>query len=83
MSTRAIPVVVERAPGGGSGWSLQVCASERFMFGTDFKALTWVRNELVKRGTTADERGRVIQLVIREMARVRRAEVTAEAKGAA
>ena len=76
--TRAVSVVVERAPGGGSGWSLRVGGAERFMFGTDFKALSWVRGELAARGATADERGRVIRLVIKEMARVRQATVTAE-----
>jgi len=78
MAARAVTVVVERAPGGGSGWSLRVGGAERFLFGCAFTALGWVRQHLERLGATEAERGRVLGLVIRELERKRCATVTAE-----
>ena len=81
--TRAVSVVVERSPGGGSGWNLRVGGTNRFLFGTDDEAFGWVWVQLVRSGATSDEAGRVCELLARESDRLRRAEVTAEVKGAA
>jgi len=78
MATRAVEVVVERAPGGGSGWSLRVGGADRFAFCSSFTALGWVRQHLERLGATQAERGRVLGLVIRELERKRCATVTAE-----
>ncbi len=76
--TRAISVVVERSPGGGSGWSLRVGGADRFLFGSAFVALGWVRQHMERIGATQEERARVLRLLVRELDRQRRAEVTAE-----
>jgi len=76
--TRAVSVVVERAPGGGAGWSLRVGGAERFAFCSFFVALAWVRQHLERLGADQAERSRVLNLIVSEQARARRAEVTAE-----
>jgi len=78
MAIRAVSVVVERAPGGGNGWSLRVGGAERFLFCSFFVALGWVRQHLERLGAEQGERSRVLNLIVRELERVKRAEVTAE-----
>jgi predicted secreted protein len=77
--TRAVYVIVERSPGGGMGWSMQVGAVHHFaMPCTEFRALDWTREQLVAQGAERSERGRVIRLLIRELDRKARAETVAE-----
>jgi hypothetical protein len=77
--TRAVSVIVERSPGGGMGWSMQVGAVRHFaMPCTEFRALDWTREQLVAQGAERSERGRVIRLLIRELDRKKRAETVAE-----
>lgn len=79
MATRAVPVVVERSPGGGGNWWTQVGQGPgRLVHGSAFIALNGVREELERLGATAHERGRALDLIIRELKVRRRVEVTAE-----
>ena len=78
MTTRAVPVVVERSPGGGGGISLRVGAREKFTFGNEFVALGWVAGRRRERGADQAERKRVLVLLAKELGRKLRAEVTAE-----
>jgi len=76
--TRAVSVVMERAPGGGLGWSLRVGGADRFLFGSAFVALAWIRQHLERLGAEQEERARVLNLLIRELDRKRCAECVAE-----
>ncbi len=79
MSTRAIPVVVERSPGGASGWWIKV--GERagiYMSCSELTALGKLREEMIALHMGREERMRVERLVLRELDRKRSAEVTAE-----
>ncbi len=79
MATRAIPVVVERSPGGASGWWIKV--GERtgiYLSCSEWTALGKLREELIAVQMDRGERGRVERLVLRELDRKRSAEVTAE-----
>ena len=79
--TRAVPVVVERSPGGGRGWWMQFGDTRHFaMPCTEFRALEWVRARLEASGAERTERGRVLRLLIRELDRKAKAEVTAEVR---
>jgi len=77
--TRAVSVVIERSPGGGSGFSMQFGDQRHFaMPCTEFRALDWVRERLEASGAERSERGRVLRLLIRELDRKQKAIVTAE-----
>lgn len=76
--TRAITVVVERSPGGGSGFRLSVAGVPEFRFCTEASALVRVRDQLVDLGADEAERGRVLRLLLGEIRRQRRAECVAE-----
>jgi len=76
--TRAVTVVVEKSPSGGCGWWTKVGPVGRHLFGTPFEALNQVRKTLEEQGAYAGERGRVLDLIIRELKTRRRVEVTAE-----
>ena len=79
--TRAVQVVVERSPGGGRGFWMQVGDVRDFsMPCTEFRALDWVRERLEQSGADRSERGRVLRMLIRDLDRKRRAEVTAEVR---
>lgn len=79
--TRAVSVVIERSPGGGRGYLMQVGKAQGFrMACSEFRALTWVRDRLVEQGAEQSERGRVVRLVAAELKRKARAEVTAEVR---
>jgi len=78
MATRAVPVVVERSPGGGSGWNLRVGGTNRFLFGTDHEAYGWIWAQLARQGARSEELDRVCGLLACEGERKLRAEVTAE-----
>ena len=75
--TRAISVVVERSKTGG-GFSMRVAGTAAFRFCSEFSAVSWVRDQLAEMGADQIERGRVLRLLLSEMRRARRAEVTAE-----
>lgn len=78
MNTRAIPVVVERSPGGGNGFFTRIGERGRFLFGTSTEALGWTVMGLRRLGASEDEASRVTRLLTRELGRARRAEITAE-----
>ncbi len=79
MATRAVSVVIERAPGGGRGINMRVGAKHRFAIPcSDFRALCWIREQLEEQGADQVERGRAIRLLTREFDRKARAEVVAE-----
>ncbi len=78
MATRAVPVVVERSPGGGGGFRLSVASNAEFRFCSEFSAVSWVRDQLAEMGANQMERGRVLRLILAELRRTKRAEVTAE-----
>lgn len=76
---RAVTVVVERAPSGGGNWWTQVGQGPgRLVHGSDFTALNGVRSELERLGAFADQRGRALDLIIRELRTRRRVEIMAE-----
>ncbi len=75
--TRAVSVVVEKSPGGGS-YRLSVADRSDFRFCSEFSAVSWVRDQLVEMGADQEERSRVLRLLLGEIKRQRRAEVTAE-----
>ena len=76
--SRAVSVVVERSPGGLNGFHCVVAGLRTQLFGTDLRALAWVRDALMALGTPAEERVRVLGLVVKELAWKTKAEVTAE-----
>ncbi len=77
--TRAVAVIVERSPGGGSAFMMSVGDATHFaMPCSTFRALDWVRERLVERGAEVAERGRVLRLLIKELDRKRKAECVAE-----
>jgi hypothetical protein len=77
--TRAIPVVVQRSPGGGFGYHMQVGAATHFAIPcSDFHALVWTREQLVAQGAEKAERGRVLRLICKELLNRRRVELVAE-----
>lgn len=78
--TRAIPVTVERSPGGLRGWSLAVGPAALFTFAAEVTVLAWVTARLAERGASVEERWRVVRLVAAELKRMRRVEVLAEVR---
>ena len=77
--TRAIPVVVERSPGGGSAYHIQVNGRAKFIARTTQEtALEFAALRLGLLGAGPEERARVVGLLAAELGRLRRAEVTAE-----
>ena len=78
--TRAFAVSIERSPGGLSGHHCTVAGLRAQLFGSDLRALTWVRDALMALGVGRDERARVLSLVCRELAWKRKAEITAEVR---
>lgn len=76
--TRAVPVIVERSPGGGRGWCIRVDGKGRFLFCTAVEALEVAVRKLGLLGADLTERVRVARLLSAELGRMRRAEITAE-----
>jgi len=76
--SRAVPVVMEKSPGGGHGWMLSVGLVRDFKFCAPLDAMGWVSRMLGQLGATEGERFQVCQLLASELERKRRAEVTAE-----
>lgn len=82
MRTRAISVIVERSPGGPS-WTIRLADASRlyfrrFAFCTQAEAIGFAAEKLDGLRASTEEKARVLGLIVRELARVRRAEVTAE-----
>ena len=77
--TRAVPVIVQRAPGGGSAYHVRVDGRARFLMRTtEAIALGFVAQKLGLLGAGPAERARVVALLQAELRRLRCAEVTAE-----
>lgn len=76
-------MVVERAPGGGGGWSTEIDGARAFAFGNQDVAVGRVLGELILRRAGIPELQRVRALVVKELKSRRRVEVTAEVRGAA
>lgn len=78
MSTRAVPVILERSPGGAHGWTIEVDGQGQFKCCTATHALGLAMRSLGLLGAGHEERRRVSRLLASELDRKRRAEVTAE-----
>jgi len=76
---RAITVSVERSPGGGHNWNIEVDGAVDFKrFTRDREAIDFAMRVLGGLGAGPEERARVAGLLERELRRVNRAVVTAE-----
>jgi len=77
--TRAVSVIVERSPGGGSAYHVRVDGKAKFLMRTtEAIALEFAARKLGLLGAGPAERARVVALLLSELRRLRRAEVTAE-----
>lgn len=72
-----VSVVVERAPGGGNGWSIQAASQRIFTFCQRTGAVAIADKYMEEIGIGVDERTRVTDVLGRELARRLRAEVVA------
>jgi len=81
--TRAITNTIERAPGGGDGYTVRFADASRlwfrrFAFCYQADAIGTVAEKLVELKASAEEKARVLGLLVRELDHRRAAVVTAE-----
>jgi len=75
VTTRGIPLVVERSPGGLNGWNITAGPRKRFLVGGEDLALEEAMR-MVAPGL--EERIRVVELIRSELRRRLRVEVVVE-----
>lgn len=76
---RAVPVVVERSPGGGNAFNVRVNGRAKFLIRTTQEtAIEFTARRLGLLGAGPAERARVTALLASELRRVRRVELLAE-----
>lgn len=81
--TRAVTVTVERAPGGGNGYTVRFADASRLWFRrwafmSQAEAIGLASEKLDELRATNEEKARVLGLLVRELSRVRAAVVVAE-----